>query len=287
MPRITVVIPTYNVSARLGECLKSIEKQTIQDWEIAVCDDASTDDTWELLQEWAAKDARIRLLRNERNLRAAAARNRCLEIATGEYVALQDADDYSAPDRFEKELAFLEAHPEYAFVGPAMACFDERGVWQVLVQKAAPSRWDFILRPPFNHAAVLFRKSALDAVRGYRVAPETVRGQDLDLFMRLYAAGFRGCNLRETLYYYSEDRANFNRRKYRYRVDEAKIRFKGYLAMGILPWALPGVLKPLLVGLVPTQIMKRIKRVLYVALSWLHGGTAEKRERGPRDGETK
>jgi glycosyltransferase involved in cell wall biosynthesis len=274
MPRVTVVIPTYNVAERLDECIESIVKQTFQDWEIVACDDASTDGTWEKLRRWAEKEPRIRLLRNERNLRAAAARNRCLEIARGEFIALQDADDYSAPGRFAKEIEFLEAHPEYAFVGPAMACFDERGVWQELVQKAVPSRWDFILRPPFNHAAVMFRKPALDAVGGYRVARETARGQDLDLFMRLYAAGFKGYNLRETLYYYNEDRANFSRRKYRYRIDEARIRYRGYCAMGIMPWALPGVLKPLAVGLIPTQLMRRLKRWAYAVVARLKGRKA-------------
>jgi glycosyltransferase involved in cell wall biosynthesis len=272
MARITVIIPAYNAAGRLDECIDSIERQTFGDWEIVACDDASTDETWELLQQWAAKDGRIKLLRNEKNLRAAATRNRCLERAAGEYIALQDADDYSSPGRLEKELKFLEEHGEYAFVGAAMACFDERGIWQRLVQKAMPSRWDFIWRPPFNHAAVLFRKSALDAVRGYRVAKETARGQDLDLFMRLYAAGFKGYNLPETLYFYNEDRANFSRRKYRYRIDEAKIRLRGYRAMGIMPWGIIGVLKPLAVGLIPAQLMKRLKRWLYVVLTRIKGG---------------
>jgi glycosyltransferase EpsE len=284
MTRITVVIPACDAAGYLDKCLGSIENQTIQDWEIVACDDASVDSTWEILNDWANKDKRIRLLRNETRLRAAAARNRCLEVAAGEFIALQDADDYSAPERFARELEFLESHPEYAFAGPAMACFDERGVWQKLVQKAVPSRWDFVLRPPFNHAAVMFRKAALDAVGGYRVAPETVRGQDLDLFMRLYAAGFRGYNLPDTLYYYREDRANFNRRKYRYRIDEAKIRFRGYRAMGIMPWAFPGVLKPLVVGLIPTQFMKRIKRLVYSVLSCMRGGK-QKKQGGLRDGE--
>lgn len=264
MPRISVIIPTYNVAGRLDRCLGSIERQTFADWEIVACDDASADGTWEILERWAAKDARIALLRNEENLRAAATRNRCLERASGEYVALQDADDYSSPDRFQKEMDFLDAHGEYAFVGSVMACFDEGGVWQKLVQKKEPVKWDFLWRPPFNHAAVLFRKSALDAVGGYRVAGETVRGQDLDLFMRLYAAGFKGRNLKETLYYYNEDKDNFSRRRYRYRVDEAKIRLRGFRAMGMMPWAIVGVMKPLIVGLIPAGMMRMLKRWFYV-----------------------
>jgi glycosyltransferase EpsE len=272
MPRITVIIPAYNVAGSLDRCLDSIEKQTFADWEAVACDDASTDATWSLLEKWAGKDGRIAILKNDRNLRAAATRNRCLEKAKGEYIALQDADDTSGLDRFEKELKFLEEHGEYAFVGAAMACFDERGIWRKFVQKAVPTRRDFIWRPPFNHAAVMFRKEALDAVRGYRVAKETVRGQDLDLFMRLYAAGFKGYNLQETLYFYNEDRANFSRRKYRYRLDEAKIRLRGYRAMGLLPWGFIGVLKPLVVGLIPAQLMKHFKRWAYVALTRLRGG---------------
>lgn len=264
MARISVIIPAYNAGRTLDLCIESIERQTWADWEIVACDDASTDDTWEILKRWAKRDARIILLRNGANRRAAAARNRCLELAGGEYVALQDADDYSSPGRLARQLEFLEAHPEYAFVGAAMDCFDEGGVWQRLEQKPAPEPRDFIWRMPFNHAAVMLRKSALDAVGFYRVARETARGQDLDLFMRLYAAGYRGYNLPDTLYYYNEDKENFGRRKYRYRIDEARVKWKGYRAMGVMPLGLPGVLKPLVVGLIPGRLMRRLKRWYFV-----------------------
>jgi glycosyltransferase involved in cell wall biosynthesis len=264
MARITVILPAYNVEKRLDECLRSIQGQTMGDWDAVACDDASSDDTWKILRAWAEKDARFTVLRNEENRSAAATRNRCLENADGEYIALQDADDYSAPDRFAKQLRFLEENRKYDFVGCVMACFDENGVWQKIIRKKKPGRRDFLWGLPFNHAAVLFRKEALEAVGGYRVAQETVRVEDLDLFMRLYAAGSRGYNLRDTLYYYNEDKDAFSRRKYRYRIDEAKIRLQGFRSMGLMPWGIVGVLKPLIVGLIPGRLMKRLKRLFYV-----------------------
>jgi glycosyltransferase EpsE len=263
MARISVIIPAYNAARTLDDCIESIERQTWADWEIVACDDASTDDTWEILKRWSKRDARITILRNGANRRAAAARNRCLELATGEYIALQDADDFSSPGRLARQLKFLETHREYAFVGAVMACFDEGGVRQKLEQKPEPAPRDFIWRMPFNHAAVMLRKSALDAVGGYRVAAETVRGQDLDLFMRLYAAEYRGFNLPDMLYYYNEGKENFARRKYRYRIDEARVKWMGYCAMGVMPLGILGVLKPLAVGLIPARLMRSLKRGHY------------------------
>ena len=114
---ISVIMAVYNGCDTLSEAIQSILNQTYQNIELIICDDASTDDTWELLQTWSRKDCRIRLLRNPKNEGAAIARNRCIEQARGGYIAIMDADDRSMPRRLELQLAFLEQNREISFVG--------------------------------------------------------------------------------------------------------------------------------------------------------------------------
>lgn len=260
MPKVSIIVAAYNCQHVIGDCLASVERQAWDDWEVIVGDDASTDGTRDVVREWMARDPRIRLVCNPTNLKAAETRNRCLEAALGEYVAIQDADDLMLPDRLAVQLRFLETHPDLDFVSTGMSLFDEEGQYAERVPaKAFPVARDFLWGLPFCHAATMFRAAALQRIHGYRVAPETVRGQDYDLFMRLYAAGGRGCNLPEILYGYREGRHAYQRRTWKHRQNEMIIRYKGFKAMGLFPWGVPFVLKPLLVGLVPSQLIFKLK----------------------------
>jgi glycosyltransferase EpsE len=259
-PRITFLIAIYNCRELLGECLVSLQQQTFPDWEAVACDDASSDGSWELLQEWSLKDRRIRPLRNKCNLGAAATRNRCLTEALGEYVVIQDADDISTPNRLIMLLDFLDSHPDCSFVSSGLFLFDEKGTYGArLPNHRNPQKRDFLFATPFCHATTMFRRKNLLAVGGYRVSRETTRGQDYDLFMRMYADGYVGSNIIACVYGYREGRAAYQRRKFRYRVDEMIIRYKGFRRLGLLPWALPYVLKPLAVAMIPASMLLRVK----------------------------
>lgn len=263
MRKISVIIPAYNVENKIDRCLEHLVNQTHTDLEIIICDDASSDQTWKKLQEWEKKDSRIRIMKNEYNMFAAATRNRCIQAATGDYIALQDADDYSVLDRMEVELKNLEEHPEFDFVCSTLVCFDETGVWYKIKFKEFPQKEDFLWGISFTHASAMFRANAIKSIGGYRVAKETRRGQDLDLFMRLYANGSKGFNIPDELYFYNEDRNAYKRRKYRYRICEAVIRFKGYRMLHLFPNGIFGVIKPLVVGLIPNSVHKLIKGQLF------------------------
>ena len=124
---VAVLLPVYNAGKFLRECLDSILAQTFADFELIVCDDASTDDSAAILAEYAARDPRVKVLRNEKNLGIARTRNRLLEAVSPEckYIAIMDSDDVCFPDRLERQLAFLEAHPEVGGVGSALEIIDE------------------------------------------------------------------------------------------------------------------------------------------------------------------
>ena len=99
---LSIIVPVFNGARYLGDCLDSLLQQTLQQIEIIVVDDCSTDQTPDVLQEYARKDARIKLIRNEKNLRQGLSRNKAISIATGEYIGFLDADDWVEDAYFEK-----------------------------------------------------------------------------------------------------------------------------------------------------------------------------------------
>ena len=261
-PCISVIMSVYNIAALtiFPQAVDSILRQTLHDFELIICDDGSTDGTWEQLLQLERSDCRIRLLRNVENVGLAASLNRCLHFAHGTYIARQDADDISAPERLAKQLAFLEKHPSFAFVGSNVTLWDESGIWGRRRLPQTPTAEDFLFTMPYVHGALLFRREALERAGGYRVSRETRRAEDYDLLMRIYAQGERGGNLQEELYAYREDTQVRQRRKYRYRIDEALVRYHGFRNLHLLPRGLPFVVKPLLVGLIPGGILMQLRR---------------------------
>ena len=264
MPETSIITGVYNIEycASFHKSMRSILEQTYTDFEWILCDDGSTDNSWELLQDYAAQDARILLLRNEKNLGLAATLNHCLSHAKGEFVARQDADDYSLKERLEKQIAYLKENPYVDVLGCQTYLFDEQGIWgKENFPKKVTDR-DFLFCSPYKHGAVVFRKEALLRTGGYRVAKETKRAEDYDLFMTMQTFG-RGENLEEYLYCFCEDLHARKRRKYYFRLDEAKVRFRGFRTLGLLPGGFPYVIKPLLVGLIPEQLLEKIKDKYY------------------------
>ena len=101
MTKISVIIPIYNSEKYLQKCLDSIINQTFKDIEIICVDDCSTDKSLEILQDYASKDSRIKILHNDKNINVGASRNRGLEIATGKYIHFVDSDDWLEPETYE------------------------------------------------------------------------------------------------------------------------------------------------------------------------------------------
>ena len=260
MPLLSIITGAYNVAGcpYFDKSIKSVLEQSFKDFEFIICDDGSTDNTYELLAKYALSDNRIKLVRNSENLGLVKTLNKCLELASGELVARHDCDDYNALDRFEKQISFLKENPDICILGTAAYLFDENGVWGKDTMPTSVSNKDFLFNNPYKHGSVMMRKSALNKAGGYRVAKETERNEDYDLFMRMHTF-CDGANLEEPLYYFCEDEAAHKRRKYRYRINEAKVRVKGYKALGLMPRGLPYVIKPLIVGLIPGFILKKLQ----------------------------
>ena len=134
----------YNCAPTLVEALDSLYAQTYKDFKIILCEDGSSDNTYEVARQYADSHDNIVLIRNDKNMGLNYTLNRCLELVDTEYVARMDGDDISLPTRFEKEIDFLDKHPEYAFVSTPMIYFDENGIFKEGKAVAEPSIRNFI-----------------------------------------------------------------------------------------------------------------------------------------------
>lgn len=226
--KISVIMAVYNAEKTLKEAVDSILNQTHKNIEFIICDDASTDNSFKLLEEYAKQDDRIVLIKNEVNSRLSFSLNHCLKYATGEYVARMDADDISLPERFEKQLAFLKEHPEVQLVGTAMQRFNEEGMADIVNSVENPDYYTLRNKIPFHHATILTQKKMYDTVKGYTVSKRTMRAQDYDLWFRFYANGFNGANMSEALYLVREDAGAIRRRTFKVRFNAFKTTCIGF-----------------------------------------------------------
>ena len=110
---VSVVTPSYNCSAFIGETIESILSQTYRNWELLITDDCSTDNSRDIIEEYAAKDSRIKLLKLKENSGAGVARTNSIQAAKGRFMAFCDSDDRWYPDKLEKQLAFMQENDCY------------------------------------------------------------------------------------------------------------------------------------------------------------------------------
>lgn len=198
MPRVSVLMSVYNGERSLSEAVESILGQSFSDFEFLIVDDASTDRSAEIVRSYG--DPRIVLIENDRNRGITRSLNRALRRARGVYLARQDADDVSHPERLQIEADFLDAHPEIGLVGTHAAFIDRQGrsfkVWRTPESHAAIVE-GMRYGNCFCHGSVMLRKACLEAVGPYR---EQFRyAQDYDLWL-LVSERFRTANIARVLY---------------------------------------------------------------------------------------
>lgn len=256
-PEISVIMGVYNLSPRYKRAIQSILDQTFSNFEFIICDDKSTDNTLQILKNIAKKDNRIKIISNKKNMGLGASLNHCLKFARGKYIARMDDDDVSVKDRFKVELDFLKKHPEYSFVSSSYYIDDGSNDYRLKEMEEKPSKESFLWNSPFLHPCTMFRTEALKKAHGYRVCKETMRAEDYDLYMRMYALGMSGYNLQTPLYvYFISQSQNKKYGQFKYFLYSAEVRSYGYKQMK-LPFfkCIPYIMKPLILGLLPSKII--------------------------------
>lgn len=205
-PRITVLMPIYQAERYLEEAVESVLAQSFDDFELLALEDGSTDASPHILDALAGRDDRIRVRRTE-HIGLVTQLNRGLAEARGEFIARMDADDISHPERFERQLAYLGAHPECVAVGTGVHEVDpERRLIRTLDIPITHSEIESRLMQgnggAIIHASALYRTHALRRIEGYR--KEFEYGEVIDLHLRLGEIG-QLANLSESLYEYRQN----------------------------------------------------------------------------------
>lgn len=261
-PRISIIMGIYNCDKTLSEAIDSILNQTYGEWKLIICDDGSTDSTYQVALSYAEKyPKKIILIKNKRNMGLNYTLNHCLKYADTEYVARMDGDDISLPIRLEKEIHFLDGHPEYAIVSSPMIYFDDSGEFRRGKGLGEPEVSSFVHGTPFCHAPCMVRRSAYIAVNGYAVDAKRLRVEDWDLWLRMYEKGYRGYMLSEPLYKMRDDRNAYSRRKLKYRINESRVILSCVSKLKLPKWMAIFSLRPIMVGLLPKCIYLTLHKI--------------------------
>lgn len=220
----------YNGMPYLPVALDSILRQTFRDFELVVVDDASTDRSNEIIVAYARNESRIRVLTNPANLGIAGALNIGVEAARGEYIAIMDDDDISLPQRFQRQVEFLDLHPDHILVGCSYDIIDADGRVQKTARYPVESwRVDWLahFRNPVGHPTAMYR-GWLVREGGLRYDRQYQAAADTDFLMRALGFG-KAANLPSPLVQYRMHNANMSTRSHHLQFEEASQIAFGHL----------------------------------------------------------
>ena len=260
--KVSVIMSVYNCENTISEAIESILAQTYENWEFIICNDCSTDNTFEICKSYAARcPEKFVLIENDRNRKLAYSLNHCLKNATGVYVARMDGDDRSHPDRFEKQVKYLVDHADVDLVGCAAQRFDENGLHDIYRLEEHPNKFSLYHKVPFGHAMIMTYKRVYDALDGYVVAKRTERGQDYDLWFRFFYAGFKGDNMQEALYDVREDENAIRRRTFKVRWRTYQTTRIGYKLLNYpISWRINAFISVVIKSMTPFWVQKLLRR---------------------------
>jgi glycosyltransferase involved in cell wall biosynthesis len=234
-PTVSVIMPVFNARRYVAAAVESVLGQTFGDFEFCIVDDGSTDGTDRILRKYADRDARIRLNRRP-NTGLVGALNDTIKMARGELLARMDGDDVCLPDRLERQVAFLRAHPDHVAVGAQVETIDPYGCDLFrLEHKTDHADVDAELMAgrgfAMVHPSVMMRRAAVERVGGYD--PKWDYAEDLCLFLKLAEVG-KVANLPDVLLKYRQHYESVNHTKHdRQRALRRGIMEEAYARRGV------------------------------------------------------
>jgi glycosyltransferase involved in cell wall biosynthesis len=192
MPKISIILPTFNGSKYIREAIDSVLTQTFQDWELIVLDDGSTDNTCKIVNHYLT-DKRMRFLKNERNLGQNKTLNLGLKLAKGEYIArIDDDDEWIDKDKLKQQVEFLDSHKDYMLVGTSYNVVLDSGITQsttTLPTEDKLIRSNLLSQNLFGHSTVMFRRDIALSLGGYDESKAVKYMDDWDLWLKLGTKG--------------------------------------------------------------------------------------------------
>jgi glycosyltransferase involved in cell wall biosynthesis len=263
-PRVSVVTTVYNGEPYADRAIPGILAQTFEDFEFILVDDGSTDRTPEILRDLASRDSRVRILSPGRKGVAAAA-NFGIAQARGEYIARQDFDDRSYPERLRLQIALLDAHPEVGVVGGYYMLVDENRKERYV--RMAPTEHSAIVASmarsiPFANTMVTFRRRAWAEAGGY---PEVADLEDLLLWLKMAKLGWRFSNVTELLGEHYVHPSSFFHRTFKYADRQrnlARVQAQVVRELGLPIWMYLFSLGRYAYAYSPTRLKRMLRRTL-------------------------
>jgi glycosyltransferase EpsE len=266
-PKVSVIMGIYNCADTLSEALDSIVAQTYKNWEIIMCDDGSKDNTYNIAKEYVKKyPDQFILIKNNVNMGLNITLNNCLSVVRGEYIARMDGDDISLPTRFQKQVDFLDQHPEYALVGTGIINFDSYGDWGTYNSIENPTIKSFVNGSDVHtHATCMIRRKVYEEVGGYTVDKRMLRFEDINLWYKIYGLGYIGYNIQEALYKVRDDKNAYKRRTLKSRMNATYVEYIGYRLVKMPLYNYPKLiwifLRNLILGVMPWKVYMKLHRI--------------------------
>lgn len=215
-PKVSIILPVYNAAATLRDTLNSIQQQTFQEYELIIVDDGSSDDTYQIAQQFQANDLRIQIIR-QHNQGVVAASNRALSVARAPYVARMDADDLMYPQRIATQYEYLQQHPAVDLVGCQVKLFPEDQVqggfgeymrWQNQCLSVEDMQDERYVELTIANPTICFRREVIQDIGAYR---EGAFPEDYDLLLRLSQQGHQLAKVEQVLLAWRESESRLTR----------------------------------------------------------------------------
>jgi len=226
LPLISVLMPVYNGEKYIEEAIKSVLNQTFTDFELLIINDGSTDKTEEII--FSFEDKRIRYIKNETNLKLIATLNKGISICSGKFIIRMDADDICEPQRFEKQIRFMEKHPDTGVCGTWAKVIDsQNNISGKIINPTTPEfiSISLLFTIPLVHPSVCFRASVLKQ----NLYDNVPHAEDYELWRRLNDQT-KMANLPEYLLQYRWHNSNISKEKQTIQEDSKKMIIRKELA---------------------------------------------------------
>ncbi len=198
-PKVSVLMSVHNGEKYLREAIESILNQTFKEFEFVIINDASTDNSLEIIKSY--NDPRVRIINNPQNIGLTLSLNKGLKNVKGDYIARMDDDDISLPDRLKKQVAFMDQNPEIGVCGSWVKTIGETEgeIWKYPVEHEV-IRCNLLFKSVLAHSSVIFRREFLNLYK-LKYNPKFCQAQDYDLWIRC-SNYFKLSNLAEPLVLY-------------------------------------------------------------------------------------
>lgn len=212
-PKISVVMSCYNRKDYVSDAIESILNQTYKDFEFIIIDDCSTDGTKEIIQKYADNDSRIVYIKNPQNMDYNYNLRQGFNVAKGEYIARMDDDDISLPERFEKQVKYLDEHQDITVLGTFIETFGDEKIESWVFENNSEIL-DILLNffNPMCHPSVMIRKSFLRQ-HNLNYSPEALYAEEYDLWKNISLKGGKLANLPEILVKYRVHKSSVTKKK--------------------------------------------------------------------------